>query len=122
MGRPLGSNKKKTEPAVAAAPPEPVFDPERLAVTTYSAEGGAGFIQGKNMFARTGKFLGEAPQHLWYITTPEQEENNRRARARQRMKFSTHVNAAVNRAAIPDKLLDVARENARALAAEAFAE
>lgn len=113
-----------SEPApVAAKPTEvPVFDPERLAVQTYSAEGGQGFIQGKNFFTSNGRFVREAPENLWYITTPVQEENNRKARARHRQMFGRKAGPVNNAPALPAKLLQVSRENAMALAAEARAE
>src|ERR1700683_3175776 len=42
------ADEEKSSPAVATPLVTPVFDPERLAVQSYSAEGGMGFIQGKN--------------------------------------------------------------------------
>jgi hypothetical protein len=114
-------------PVVVAAPPAPagplpVFDPERLAVQSYSAEGGMGFIQGKNLFGASGKFVRELPESAWYITTPVQEENNRKARARQRQIFGQKAGEARNVPALPIKLLNMLRENTRALAAESLAE
>lgn len=100
----------------------PVFDPERLAVQSYSAEGGMGFVQGKSLFSSTGKFIRELPESAWYVTTPEQEENNRKARARHRQIFSRRSVEAVNAPMLPAKLLSMSRENTRALAAEALAE
>jgi hypothetical protein len=99
----------------------PVFDPERLAVQSYSGAA-QGFIQGKNFFGPTGNFIRELPESEWYITTPEQEENNRRARARARQLISRRAVDALNTPALPDKLLSIARENTRAFAAEALAE
>lgn len=112
------------EPLVEGPPAEvPVFDPERLAVQTYSAEGGQGFIQGKNHFSSSGKFIREMPEAQWYITTPEQEKNNRRARARQRQIFGRPAASTKTfEPAIPAKLLKDARENMQALAAERWAE
>jgi hypothetical protein len=101
---------------------EPVFDPERLAVQSYSAEGGMGFVQGKNFFTSTGKFVRELPESAWYITTPEQEENNRKARARQRQIFGKKAGTPDNAPALPTKVLNALRENGRAAAAEALAE
>lgn len=100
----------------------PVFDPERLAVQSYSAEGGMGFIQGKNLFSSSGTFIRELPEAAWYVTTPEMEENNRKARARNRQIFSRRSVDAISAPALPAKLLSMSRENTRALAAESLAE
>ena len=110
------------EPEVTKPAETPVFDPERLAVQTYSAEGGMGFIQGKNIFGSSGRFIREAPEAQWYTTTPEQEENNRKARARNRMIFGKRAGPAQNQPALPLKLIQAARENSIAAAAEALAE
>ena len=95
------SDAEKPSPAVATPLVTPVFNPERLAVQTYSAEGGMGFIQGKNLFGSSGVFIREVPEGQWYITTPEQEENNRKARARNRQIFGNKVGAARNAPALP---------------------
>jgi hypothetical protein len=110
------------QPEVSKPVEVPVFDPERLAVQSYSSEGGSGFIQGKNFFNSIGKFIREVPESQWYITTPEQEENNRKARARTRQMFGTKAAPAKNAPALPHKLLKAAHENAVAAAAEALAE
>jgi hypothetical protein len=110
------------EPELEIPAEAPVFDPERLAVQSYSAEGGTGFIQGKNFFNASGKFVRELPESAWYITTAVQEENNRKARARNRQIFGRKAGEPVNAPALPAKLLEVSRENARASAAEALAE
>ena len=120
----LSLKKPVVEAPVVEAPPAPaavpVFDPELLAVETYG-DGGAGFIQGKNYFTRSGAFVRELPKEQWYVTTPEMERNNKLARAKWRA--VTRQNVATKRGAdIPDKLLQVSRENARARAAEALAE
>jgi hypothetical protein len=99
----------------------PIFDPERLAVQSYSGAA-QGFIQGKNFFGPTGNFIRELPEAEWYITTAEQEENNRKARARQRQLFGKKPGEASNAPGLPAKLLTMARENTRALAAEGLAE
>ena len=113
-GRSLSRESSAPEPAVV-----PVFDPEALAVQTYG-EGGSGFIQGKNFFTGNGKFVREVPKEQWYVTTPEMEANNRKARAKQRAMFA---GKGVPRGQqLPDKLLDIARENSRVLAAESLAE
>jgi hypothetical protein len=118
----LGRPQAAPEPESAKPVETPVFDPERLAVQTYSAEGGQGFIQGKNFFGSTGAFIREAPENLWYITTPVQEENNRKARARNRQIFGNKTGVVINAPALPAKLLQMSRENARASAAETLAE
>lgn len=100
----------------------PVFDPERLAGQTYSAEGGMGFVQGKNFFNSVGHFVREAPEAQWYFPTAVQEENNRKDRARHRQIFGKKAGAAQNTPALPAKLLQAARENGIAAAAEAWAE
>ncbi len=99
----------------------PVFYPERLAVQSYSGAS-QGFIQGKNFFGPTGNFIRELPEDQWYITTPEQEENNRKTRARQRQMFGKRAGVQDNVPALPAKLLTMVRENTQALAAEAWAE
>jgi hypothetical protein len=116
------ADEAKPRPAVATPLVTPIFDPERLAVQSYSAEGGMGFIQGKNFFNASGRFVRELPESAWYVTTPEMEENNRRARARQRQVFGRKVGESHNAPALPLKLLNAARENARASAAESLAE
>ena len=118
----IAVDEGKPSPAVAIPLVAPVFDPERLAVQSYSAEGGLGFIQGKNLFTSTGKFLQEVPEAQWYITTPVQEENNRKARARQRQIFGKKAGVTQSGPALPAKLIQAARENSMAAAAEALAE
>ena len=114
------ADEAKAEPAVAT-PSVPVFDPEALAVTTYG-DGGAGFIQGKNYFTAAGKFVRELPKEQWYITTPEMERNNKIARAKWRAMRHGKQAGRPGGPAIPEKLLEVHKENSRALAAEALAE
>jgi hypothetical protein len=125
MPRMLGQGSRLSLTPKTVQEPEPaetpVYDPEALAVQTYGAEG-AGFIQGKNFFTANGKFIREVPKEQWYITTPEQEANNRKARAKQRAMFAGKGVAVRARPAIPEKLLDASRENARAFAAETLAE
>ena len=116
------ADEAKSRPAVAIPLVTPVFDPERLAVQSYSPEGGMGFVQGKNFFSASGKFVRELPESAWYITTPIQEENNRKARARQRQIFGRKAGSPNNAPALPVKLLNALHENARASAAEALAE
>jgi hypothetical protein len=114
--------QRSSEPLPAPAKPVviPVFDPEMLAVETYG-DGGIGFIQGKNYFTRGGAFVRELPEAQWYLTTPEMERNNKIARAKWRA--VTRGSAQAQRAAnVPDKLVQISRENARVLAAEALAE
>lgn len=123
MARATLSLKPRVESKVEEPVETPVFDPERLAVQTYSAEGGQGFIQGKNFFGSNGRFIREAPENLWYICTPEQEENNRKQRARQRQIFGKKAGTTTGGVpSLPAKLLQAARENAGARAAEALAE
>ncbi len=108
-------------PAVFEAPAEvPVFDPEMLACETYG-DGGKGFIQGKNYFTAAGKFVRELPKEQWYICTPEMERNNKIARSRWKAKTHQHGPVAAG-ANIPDKLLQISRENARVSAAESLSE
>lgn len=113
-GRSLSRESSAPEPAVV-----PVFDPEALAVQTYG-EGGLGFVQGKNFFTSGGKFVKTLPEGQWYKTTPEMEANNRKARAKQRAMFAGK--SAPKGPQLPDKLIDIARENSRVLAAESLAE
>ena len=103
-----------------AASPAPIFDPEKLAVQTYS-DAGLGFIQGKNYFTVAGVFVREVPESSWYLTTPEMERNNKIARAKQRART---VRGAVQQAdaVLPDKVLVVAQENAQVLRAETLSE
>lgn len=113
----------KQPPKVAeqpAAPKElPVFYPDNLAAQV-GTDGGSYFVQGKNLFSLKGAFVSEAPEHLWYVTTPQQEENNRRTKARG--KAAIVHSAAAPAPSVPEKVVNMARENARALAAEAHAE
>ena len=99
----------------------PVFDPEALAVQTYG-DAGLGFVQGKNYFTAAGTFVRELPEAQWYVTTPEMEANNRKARAKWRALTMGKQLAAKVSPAIPDKLIEAARENALAYSAEALAE
>ena len=129
MARNVGSTlslkpKAAPEPEPPAPPAPaaiPVFDPEALAVTTYG-DGGAGFIQGKNYFTAAGKFVRELPKEQWYLTTPEMERNNKIARAKWRAMRHGKQAGRPGGPAIPEKLLEVHKENSRALAAEALAE
>lgn len=108
-------------PVRVEAPAEvPVFDPEMLACETYG-EGGRGFIQGKNYFTAAGKFVKELPEAQWYICTPEMERNNKIARAKWRAK-TRQAGPVSTGANVPDKLIQIARENSRVLAAEALGE
>jgi hypothetical protein len=97
----------------------PVFEPDRLSAQV-GTDGGAYFVQGKNLFSLKGVFVKEAPENLWYVTTPEQEANNRKAKSRAR---AAVVNLPSSREPqLPDRVVEAARENARAYAAEALAE
>lgn len=101
-----------------AAPKEtPVFFPDRLAAQV-GTDGGSYFVQGKNLFSMKGAFVKEAPENLWYFPTEVQEAQNRAKKARAR----AAIIHAPREEAIPDKVVEIARENARALAAEAHAE
>jgi len=116
---PLLKRGPKPVETTAAEPKRevPVFHPERLAAQA-AWSGGSCFVQGKNMFSLKGAYIGEAPEHLWYITTPEQEENNRKAQLRKKAALAPRAKEG----AVPSKVIELARENARALAAEAYAE
>lgn len=96
----------------------PVFNPERLAAQVCT-DRGACFVQGKYLFTLKGVFVGEAPKELWYLPTAEQEENNRKARAKFRAR---EIAKRVPKPAIPDKVIEASRENAQARAAEEWAE
>lgn len=111
----LGAKVAAPEPAKDV----PVFYPDNLSAQV-GTDGGNYFVQGKNLFTVKGVFVKEAPENLWYLPTPQQEANNRAAKSRQRAAqvFAPRAEAQ----AVPDKVLDAARENARALAAEAHAE
>lgn len=119
VDRPLLKLGAKKAPPAEQPKEVPVFDPDRLAAQV-GTENGAYFVQGKNLFSLKGVFVKEAPENLWYITTEEQEANNRKAKARSRANV-IHLPRS-NEAAIPDKVVEIARENARALAAEMHAE
>lgn len=97
----------------------PVYDPEALA-QQVSSEVGPRLIQGKNLFSPSGQFIRELPEGEWYVTTPEQEANNRKARAKQRARAAGRGN--VDRAALPDDVLKIQKERAQILAAEALGE
>jgi hypothetical protein len=122
MARKFTTEGRSLSRETAAPEPEviPVFDPEALAVQTYG-DAGSGFIQGKNYFTAHGKFVRELPKEQWYLTTSEMEANNRKARAKQRAMFAGK-GAPRQGPALPDKLLDISRENSRVLAAESLAE
>jgi hypothetical protein len=126
--RPKLKLRPRPEPEPTPTPPPkaepvetPVFDPERLAVQTYSAEGGQGFIQGKNYFSVSGKFIRQVPESQWYVTTPEMEHNNKVARARWRAMTTQKPRMAVN-APLPGRLEELSRERAQILAAETLSE
>ena len=110
--------KRGSQPKAAEPKEVPVFDPDRLAAQVVS-EGRACFVQGKHLFRIGGGYVGEAPEYQWYITTPEMEENNRRAKARQKAKV---IGPTAKPAQMPEKAVQVLRENAQALAAEGYAE
>lgn len=118
----LGAKVAASEPAVQtkSVPKDvPVFYPDRLAAQV-GTDSGTYFVQGKNLFTLKGAFVEEAPENLWYITTEKQEANNRQAKSRARAAI-THLPAS-SAQAVPDRVIEAARENARALAAEVHAE
>ena len=110
----LGAKKAPPQPPKEV----PVFDPDRLAAQV-GTENGSYFVQGKNLFSLKGVFVKEAPENLWYVTTEKQEADNRAKKARQRASI---VHAPRAEAQVPDKVIEIVQENARALAAEAYAE
>ena len=124
MARNTSGLRRGAAPAVPRAyleePVEtPVYDPEALA-QQVSSEVGPRLIQGKNLFSPSGQFIRELPEGEWYVTTPEQEANNRKARAKQRARAAGRGN--VDRAALPDDVLKIQKERAQILAAEALGE
>jgi hypothetical protein len=110
-------------PLVDLLPPEaaptPVYDPEALA-QQVSSEGGPRLVQGKNLFSPSGQFIRELPEGEWYVTTPEMEANNRKARAKQRAQRAGK--GLVDLAKLPDDVLKIQKERAQILAAEALGE
>jgi hypothetical protein len=97
----------------------PVYDPEALA-QQVSSENGPRLVQGKNLFSPSGQFIRELPAGEWYVTTPEMEANNRKARAKQRAQRSGK--GLVDLAKLPDDVLKIQKERAQILAAEALGE
>lgn len=116
--RPLLKLGAKSAPE--SAQDVPVYYPDNLAAQV-GTDNGTFFVQGKNLFTLKGVFVEEAPENLWYITTPQQEANNRKAKARSRAAVVNLPRSSESQA-VPDKVMDAMRENARALAAEAHAE
>jgi hypothetical protein len=107
-------------PFVYKEPAEtPVYDPEALA-QQVSSEVGPRLVQGKNLFSPSGQFIRELPEGEWYVTTPEQEANNRKARAKQRA--ARGGKGLVDLAKLPDDVLKIQKERAQILAAEALGE
>ena len=109
---------KRPEPVVEAPKDIPVYDPEKACAHV----GGVGMVQGKNVFDPGSKrFLREAPKEAWYFLTPEQEQNYKRQMAKQRQLFSRNLPQTAP-PAVPNKVIQIAKENAQAAAAEALAE
>jgi len=113
----LGQPKK---PAEKPKDPDPVFYPERLSAELVT-EKGVCLVQGKNLFTHNGKFIAEAPEGQWYITTPEMEANNRKAKARFKA-ASVSMGKIVQSAQELAKVVEIRKENAMAEAAEAYLE
>jgi hypothetical protein len=108
--------KKGVKPAPKPAE-VPVFYPERLA-TQAITDAGTYFVQGKNLFSLKGTFIREAPEAMWQTFTPEEEAANRQVQAKRR----AAVGIKPERASVPAGVLEISKENAKALAAEANAE
>lgn len=106
-------SRKPAAPAVV-----PVYDPTMCS----ELRGGVGLVQGTNVFTEIGhKFLKTLPQEQGYFLTPEQQINYKRQMAKQRQMLSP-LSVKAPPEPIPDKVIEVARENAMALAAESYAE
>jgi len=110
----------KPAPAPQAPAEVPVYDPNKCAQLV----GGLGLVQGKNVFHEHGGhgFIREAPKEHWYFLTPEQERNYSIQMAKQRQAMSPLSRRSAPPPAMPEKLVQIARENAQAAAAEAYSE
>jgi hypothetical protein len=112
---------KEPDEIVAPSPPqvEPqvAFDPAKP-FAEVRGEPGIGYVQGENYFARDKAFVKKAPEHAWYfpeVVAPKAKEDALRA-ARSEFRKLPDVPRA------PRSVIDAERENAKAAAAEAFAE
>lgn len=108
---------KPLKPERPAVEETPVFKPERLAAQVGSDSGQTCFVQGKHLFTLKGAYVGVAPEHQWYFPSEQEEINNARTKAKQRQ-FFNKVPERSGATALPQKVLNAARENAQALAAE----
>lgn len=112
---------KPPEPAVVAEPSQveapPAFSSEKP-FAEVRGEPGVGYVQGENYFARDKTFVKKAPEHVWYF--PEVPAPKVRAEALRAARSELQRLPEVPRA--PRSIIDAERENARAAAAEVFAE
>lgn len=106
------------EPAVVPSREEqPEFDPAKP-FAEVRGESGVACVQGENYFARDKAFVKKAPEHAWYF--PEIVAPKTRADALRAAHSEVRRLPDVPRA--PRSVVDAERENARAAAAESFAE
>ena len=94
-----------------------MYDPKKCS----ELRGGVGLVQEDNVFHEQSKgFVRKLPREQGYYLSPEQQLNYTKQLAKQKQALSPLSRSAPP--AMPEKIVQVARENAQALAAESLAE
>jgi hypothetical protein len=120
----LSLKRKPATPAEAAPAPlapekVPLYDPNKCS----ELRGGVGLVQEQYVFNPSGGhgYVRTLPKEQGYFLTPEQQVNYARQMAKQKQAVSP-ISRAAPPPAMPEKMIQMARENAQALAAENFSE
>jgi hypothetical protein len=97
--------------------PDPVFDPDENTAEVQGPEG-TRLLQLKYLFDKAHNFVGLAPQNMWMAPMSDVQRRNLRIQRMKNAAFFENAKPRNRNAAIPQKIIDAERENARARAAE----
>lgn len=95
----------------------PVFDHDDHYMEVHTPEG-VQYVQLKNMFNRSFKFVKEAPPELQLAPLTAEQRRNLQVQRQKNAKFFGSAKPKMNESGIPKVVADAERENAKARAAE----
>lgn len=112
----------KLKPPAAKAAPAPAVVPVYDRNKAGELRGGVGLVQEDNVFhPERLVFMRKLPKEQGYYLTPEQQQNFNRQMAKQRAALSP-LSRQADPPPLPEKLVQIQRENAQAAAVELLAE
>lgn len=95
----------------------PAFDPNAHFGEVGGIEG-VRYVQGRSLYDNLRRYVGPAPKEMWMTPLTAEQERQRRLQMSKSAKLLGTAKSLIAQAAIPQRIIDAERENARARAAE----